>query len=120
MHRSFVILQEDVIDELKLHIHEWNSQVDEEVEALKYDEYVELGVVSFPNAIVDPWTMVIKPVDTRITEWTVTTSWCSYNAAIGAQAGRFQLFEQFYEVKARLWFDNTWITLPDYYAEEDC
>ena len=120
MHGCFILLQEDVVDELKLHIYEWNSQVGEEVKALKYDENVELGVVSLSNAIVDPWAVMIKPVDTVVTERTVAASWCSYNAAIGAQAGRFQPFEQIYEVKARLWFENTWIALPYYNAEEDC
>ena len=84
MQGSFIILQVDVVDELELHVYEGYSQVGEEIEALKYDENVELGVVSFSNAIVDPWAVMIKPVDTGVTERTVSASWCSYNAAIRA------------------------------------
>ena len=120
MQGSFVILQVDIVDELELHVYEGYSQVGEQIEALKYDENVELSIVSFANAIVDPWAVMVKPVNTGIAKRAVSASWCSYNAAIWTQAGRFQLFQQFYEVKVRLWFENTWITLPYYYAEEHC
>jgi hypothetical protein len=54
----------------------------------------EDSVVVFADAIVDPWAVVVKPVDTAITLLTMPASSGPLDLAMGAESERFIGYEQ--------------------------
>ena len=85
----------------------------EEVEALDADKDVELSIVAFTDAVVDPWAMVIEAIDADAAQIAMTAPWCADNRAVRAQAAGFKLIEQFDEVETRVTLQGAWVGEPD-------
>lgn len=65
-------------------------------------------MISDTNAIVDPWTVVIVPIDTAVADDTVSATRSSYGMAFGAQRGTIKKLQQFHEVNVMV-HNISWI-----------
>jgi len=92
----------------------------EEIDALEEHENVELAVVPFANAIVDPGAVMVVPVDAALAEDAVTAPRRPDNFAVGTQAARFERVEQFDEVEIWVLLNHSWVAAPHDDTEENC
>jgi len=79
---------------------------------LHEDKNVELGVVAFADAVVNPGTVVIVSVDAAATQVTMATTRGTNNFAVRAKTASFVSVEKLDEVDLRVTFESAWIREP--------
>lgn len=76
---------------------------------------VERAMIIGSYTVVDPWAMVIKALDTLITNIAMSTSFCSYNLAFGTKMVWVKLFNNIHEIDIGISFYVTRIFEPTHY-----
>ena len=71
---------------------------EKQVNALCAYESIKVWEVALSNAVVDPWAVVVKSVNTAIAEVTVSASRCPDDHALRAQTACFKLVKHLHEI----------------------
>ena len=88
-------------------------------EDLKEDEAEEIRIVVFSDAVVDPGTMMVEPLDTLVAVGAMKAARCSNQAALRAHLCRIHRPQDRHKVHGRVRLEETRIFAPNNYPQED-
>jgi len=80
----------DFISVFKLEIFATNYCIEEQGNNLTADKCVEKCIVSITDAIIDPWTVMVKAINAAITQVTMSATRSANNFAIRTQTTSFK------------------------------
>ena len=86
---------------------------------MEEDEAEKIRIVVFSNAVVDPGTMVVEPLDTFVAVGAMKATRCSNQAALRAHLCCIHRPQDCHEVHGRIRFEETRIFAPNNYPQED-
>ena len=88
----------------------------EQIDALHENKRVKLGEVSFSNAVIHPWAVMVVAVNAMAAKGAMPTSWSPNYFAVWAEATSLHRFEQFCEFNRWIFLNYARVTQPNYTA----